>query len=187
MLTICGLLLIPVSLEAQDTQIPRASFAFDAVHEMWQPFEPVFRPQTCPIVEGLPTGSRIECGSVLVPEDRSNPQSRLIRLAVLRVAAADQGPERATVFLAGGPGGPAIEGLARGMPISGDDALVLAEQGDLIFMDQRGTGYSEARFCDNVGRSFGGGPNQEADIRERLRQCLADARARGIAVDAYST
>jgi pimeloyl-ACP methyl ester carboxylesterase len=180
--------LVSISLAAQDVQIQRVPVVTqdpDTVHAVWQSFEPAFRQRTCPL-EGPAMGPRVECGYILVPEDRSNPESRLIRLAVLRVAA-EWDSEQATVFLAGGPGGPAIEGLADGVPITGEDALALAEHGDVIFLDQRGTGYSEARFCDNVGRGLGGGPEQEADVRERLRRCLVDARARGIAVDAYST
>jgi pimeloyl-ACP methyl ester carboxylesterase len=82
---------------------------------------------------------RVECGYLMVPEDRSQPNERQISIAV-----AVMHPERdsddaddALVYLAGGPGGNAVAELSDwiGTPYLDDRTLVL--------FDQRGTGYSE--------------------------------------------
>ncbi len=78
-------------------------------------------------------------GSFLVPENRSDPDSRRIRLSYVRfpAAAADPGPP--IVYLAGGPGGSGV-GAARGtrFPLF----MALREIADVIAFDQRGTGDS---------------------------------------------
>jgi pimeloyl-ACP methyl ester carboxylesterase len=46
-----------------------------------------------------------DCGTLVVPENRSNPSSRLIALPVIRVRALDGGHADPIFFLVGGPGG----------------------------------------------------------------------------------
>jgi pimeloyl-ACP methyl ester carboxylesterase len=151
---------------------------------VWQTFAPEYREAPCAFeVTRLPT--RVTCGYVLVPENRAEPNSRLIRLAVLHVEGADPAPNRAVVHLAGGPGGSAIEFLYHGDGAS-DDLSALAAYGDLILVDARGTGYSEPSICKGV---RGGGPPEEDEsrFREAMRHCLSDARSRGIWLDGLST
>jgi pimeloyl-ACP methyl ester carboxylesterase len=78
-----------------------------------------------------------EQGSFTVPERRDNPASRQIKITFVRFAAtgASKGPP--IVYLAGGPGGSGI-GAARGarFPIF----MAMREFGDVIALDQRGTG-----------------------------------------------
>lgn len=153
----------------------------------WKTFTPTFREQPCPFDED-PDRARLTCGYVLVPEDRTDPESRLIRLAVIKIGAkADPVPRHAVVFLAGGPGYATIDvvrqgggSLAGGVPV---------EDGDLIAFDQRGTGYSESSFCHGVRLEPSGEGFRAAEqrLREDLASCLREARQRGIAVDAYST
>ncbi len=85
-------------------------------------------------------GGDIECGTLTVPEDRSDASAPTIELAVAIVAAPDGATEPPFVYLAGGPGG------------SGIDDYIADPEGwnypflqnrDLILLDQRGTGYSE--------------------------------------------
>ena len=85
-----------------------------------------------------------ELGRLLVPERRSNPDSRLIELAFVRMKCTSQQSGPPLVFLAGGPG------------ISGIDSLrwdvlypwfaALRQVGDVIALDQRGTGLSNPRL-----------------------------------------
>jgi pimeloyl-ACP methyl ester carboxylesterase len=81
-----------------------------------------------------------EFGTLLVPENRSKPDSNLIELAFVRFKSTSQNPGPPIVYLAGGPGGSGI-GTATGsrFPLF----MALREIGDVIAFDQRGTGYSK--------------------------------------------
>jgi hypothetical protein len=73
--------------------------------------EPRFESAPCP---DLPAPLRIptaRCGFLVVPENRSRPEGRTIRLAVMIVPAVSTQPAPdPIVHLTGGPGGKAIEG-----------------------------------------------------------------------------
>src|ERR1700752_3154031 len=81
-----------------------------------------------------------EFGTLLVPENRSNPDSNLIELAFVRFKSTAKNPGPPIVYLAGGPGGSGI-GAATGsrFPLF----MALREIGDVIAFDQRGTGYAK--------------------------------------------
>jgi len=81
-----------------------------------------------------------EFGTLLVPENRSNPQSNLIELAFVRFKSTAKNPGAPIVYLAGGPGGSGI-GAATGsrFPLF----MAMREIADVIAFDQRGTGYSK--------------------------------------------
>ncbi len=81
-----------------------------------------------------------ELGVLLVPENRSNPQSNLIELAFVRFKSTSRRPGSPVVYLAGGPGAPGV-GTARGsrFPLF----MAMREIGDVIAFDQRGTGMSK--------------------------------------------
>lgn len=81
-----------------------------------------------------------ELGRLLVPENRRNPRSRLIELAFVRFKSTSLNPGPPIIYLAGGPGGSGII-AARGtrFPLF----LAMREIGDVIALDQRGTGMSK--------------------------------------------
>jgi pimeloyl-ACP methyl ester carboxylesterase len=164
----------------------------EAIHERWSSFEPRFERQACPRTDKEYDTSRVTCGYVLVPEDRTDPASRLIELSVMKIAAElETGPELALALLIpGGPGGPTIDFFVDAMVIDGRLPAV-GERSDLIAFDQRGIGYSEAELCRGVARPWLRGvpmiPDGEARFFGDLRRCFHEARDRGIAVDAYST
>src|SRR6185312_8329380 len=81
-----------------------------------------------------------EFGTLLVPENRSDPESNLIELAFVRFKSTAKNPGPPIVYLAGGPGGSGI-GTARGsrFPLF----MALREIADVIAFDQRGTGFSK--------------------------------------------
>lgn len=88
----------------------------------------------------VPDGYNVECGYLVVPEDRSNPLSRTIELAVAVVHSLSQNPAPdPMLYLSGGPGGYLLTNadyyIERFAP-------VLAER-DLILFDQRGVGFSQ--------------------------------------------
>lgn len=86
----------------------------------------------------------VECGYLIVPEDRSNPESPYIHLHVAYFHSDNPNPQPdPLVYLEGGPGGSALVDINYAF-----DILVkphLAER-DFIIMDQRGTGYSQPQL-----------------------------------------
>ncbi|MEO1552403.1 MAG: alpha/beta fold hydrolase [Pseudomonadota bacterium] len=164
----------------------------EQVASVWLDFEPEFKPYVCPFHAQAPEYDPDEfvCGSVLVPEDRTDPDSRMIKLSVLKIVSTRENPERRAVMrLTGGPGGPSL-GAGRIRAYQAENTRSFREAADLIFFDQRGIGYSEAHFCRAVPRNFQFGVAIEDGVehsKAAFESCLADARAEGIAVDGYTT
>lgn len=80
-----------------------------------------------------------EHGTITVPENRSNPRSRRIKLTFVRFKSTAENPGSPIVYPAGGPGGSGVA-TARGrrFPLF----MALREVADVIAFDQRGTGGS---------------------------------------------
>ncbi|MEM7460063.1 MAG: alpha/beta hydrolase [Pseudomonadota bacterium] len=179
---------------AQDETAPvlEVPMPGEQVDPTWLDFVPEFKPYVCPFHTQAPEydPEEFRCGYVLVPEDRTVADSRLIKLSVLKIASTSENPDRrAVVRLTGGPGGPSL-GAGRIRAYQGANTRGFREAADLIFFDQRGIGYSEAHFCRAVPRSFQFGVPIEDGIEQAktaFATCLEDARAEGIAVDGYTT
>ncbi|MEL6861572.1 MAG: alpha/beta fold hydrolase [Pseudomonadota bacterium] len=187
--TLCA----PSAVAQDDPELPAIpDLRTESVHPAWADFEPEFTPYVCPFHAQAPKydPDEFRCGYVLVPEDRTNPDSRLIKLSVLKIASTSENLDnRAVIRLTGGPGGPSLS-AGRIIAYQRPDTQRFREVADLIFFDQRGIGYSEAHFCRAVPREFQFGVSSEEGKAlkiEALSKCVAEARAEGIAVDAYST
>jgi len=103
-------------------------------------YEPVFEPAACRF--DVPEGRDVNCGYLVVPEDRENPDDGdAVRLHVAVFASESEAPEPdPIVYLAGGPGGDALETI----PFVFENRFApFLEKRELIMFDQRGTGYSE--------------------------------------------
>jgi pimeloyl-ACP methyl ester carboxylesterase len=100
---------------------------------------PFIEPADCWMVlpDGVTEGDNLECGYLIVPEDRTNPSSPTIELAfaILYAPASEVKPDP-VIYLAGGPGGNAVGELEGWLDIP------YLQDRDLILFDQRGTGYS---------------------------------------------
>jgi pimeloyl-ACP methyl ester carboxylesterase len=94
-----------------------------------------YAPAPCPnpiYGAGFDLGPEFTCGYLTVPENRTRPDSRTIRLAVAtRKATASNPKPDPILFLTGGPGG---SGLAEGPGV----AKEWHRDRDVIFLDQRG-------------------------------------------------
>ena len=115
-----------------------------------------------------------EFGTLLVPENRSDPQSNLIELAFVRFKSTAKNPGPPIVYLAGGPGGSGI-GAATGSRFS--LFMALREIADVIAFDQRGTGYSKPNLgCyEQLSLPLDVAPSREAvikELREKARDCV---------------
>lgn len=97
----------------------------------------------CPfdLPTGLVEGKTIECGYLVVPEDRSNANSPTIRLAVAILHPSTRSRSDPIIYLEGGPGGSALEFLY--LTFSEQFQPLLAAGRDIILFDQRGVGRSE--------------------------------------------
>ena len=106
-----------------------------------------------------------EFGTLLVPENRSNPESNLIELAFVRFKSTAKNPGAPIVYLAGGPGGSGIF-TAKGtrFPLF----MALREIADVIAFDQRGTGFSKPNLgCyERFAMSMDVAPSPEAALKE---------------------
>ena len=101
---------------------------------------PRFEPADCWFDE--PQGQTVECGYLIVPEDRANPSNdKTIQLAVARFKSDSSNPQPdPIVYLEGGPGGSPLRSY---MPVFNVYFAPFLEKRDLILLDQRGTGYSQ--------------------------------------------
>jgi pimeloyl-ACP methyl ester carboxylesterase len=110
-------------------------------------YSPVFTQSSCWFQ--TPVQAVVTCGYVTVPEDRENPKTRTIQLAVVIFHSTNPHPAPdPVVFLQGGPGGEAVR-----LSVIGFDVLVkpFLSKRDFIAFDQRGTGLSiPALGCDEL-------------------------------------
>src|SRR6478672_10509354 len=108
---------------------------------------PVLAQDTTPQVEkadcwmalpdGVVEGQNLECGYLVVPEDRTSSDGKTIQLAYAVLhASADVVKPDPIIYLSGGPGGNAVG------EIDGWVETSYLKDRDLILLDQRGTGYS---------------------------------------------
>ena len=90
-------------------------------------------------------GDRVaaRCGTLRVPEDSGRPEGRQIALRVAVIPATRQPARGALFYLEGGPGG-----AASAAAVSVNEIFAkVSEFRDLVLVDQRGTGGSDALTC----------------------------------------
>jgi pimeloyl-ACP methyl ester carboxylesterase len=115
-------------------------------------YQPIFEGAPCPfeLPAGQVEGETVECGYLIVPENRANPKTGNIRLSV----AIFRHPEGTThpdpiVYLEGGPGASPLEMIRFSFDIVYPPLFATGR--DIIIIDQRGVGTSEpALDCPEV-------------------------------------
>lgn len=151
-----------------------------------------FAEAACPmeLPDTLVEGENIVCGYLTVPENRANPESRTLRLAVVILKAKGDAPQPdPVVYLTGGPGQSATgyEGYWSGYPT--------IENRDFILIDPRGTGYSEPDMdCSEIEYPLTELPDRAPTVEEINAADLAWSAAcrdlvlsRDIDLTAYNT
>ena len=138
-----------------------------------------------------PRGSTINCGYLIVPENRQNPE-RTIRIHVVVVPSISPEPQPdPMVYLNGGPGGYTLDNLGAWL---GTFRRQYSER-DLIFFDHRGIGYSEPSLaCPEYFEAWGANLQNELSreeeiglLRETMGQCRARLVADGVDLNAYNS
>jgi len=141
----------------------------------------------------VPDGHDVTCGYLIVPEDRSDPDSDTIRLHVAVFKSTSDAPsEDAIIYLDGGPGGHTLEGLEFSFEGSFEDLLF---DRDVILFDQRGLGFSEpALHCPEIDDAFLESLSEELTEGELSRlavQAAGECRDRlngdGVDLDSYNS
>jgi pimeloyl-ACP methyl ester carboxylesterase len=165
--------------------LPLALFLFAAqlapADELWTPF----------VLRSF-DGREVNAQIALLPvrETRSSPDSRLIRVAVIRLPAREA-PRGAPpiVFLSGGPGIPA-SALAR-VPVYFDLFSKLQAIGDVLLIDQRGSGMSLPNLtcpAAEVPKNFLSSDEAFlAALSARVTTCTQFWRGAGVDIRGYST
>lgn len=128
-------------------------------------------------------------GSFMVPENRSNPDSRMIQIEYVRFPATGDASGPPIVYLSGGPGGSGV-GTAKGprFPLF----MAMRAFGDVIALDQRGTGASnDLPNCKSSQTDPDETPLSDADYLARHKlaadECLAFWESEGIDILGYTT
>lgn len=153
---------------------------------------PRFETGECPFeFDGSP--GAVECGTLVVAENRDRPGGRSLRLAVAVIKSTAPNPRPdPIVFLSGGPGGASVEFVAN--RVDSPFWNRYRSNRDLVFFDQRGTGFSEPRFCPDLDfalytASFRGLPaaQQRRFERDAALDCRDRMLAAGIDFSAYNS
>lgn len=130
-----------------------------------------------------------EMGRLVVPENRRVPNGKTIEIAFVRFKKTGTGAGVPVVYLAGGPGGSGIV-AARGTRFS--LFMAMREFGDVIALDQRGTGLSKPGLGCKQRLDF---PPAKPGVRDEMiarmndnsRSCAEQLRGEGIDLSAYNT
>ena len=154
-------------------------------------YRPVFEPSPCRF--DIPAGYEIECGDLVVPEDRSQPEGPRIRLHVAIFRSTNPNPAAdPVVHLVGGPGATLLDVAAPYLELGGDELL---KTRDYVMFNQRGTLHGTP-FLDCPGDTefFRELAEQELSYEERKSRetgfwlaCYADLRQQGVNLDAYNS
>lgn len=90
---------------------------------------------------------RIDWGTIKVLESWNTKSEKKIELAFAVIKGKEQ-KNNPTIFLQGGPGGSSINGISRWLNHP------LRDNGDVILVDLRGTGFSKPNLCPDLGNDI---------------------------------
>ena len=143
------LLLVLLASACQPIQAPTASGVPAKAR-----YTPHYEPSTCEYE--MAEGDNVECGYLLVPEDRNNPDGTTIRVHILKFKAKSATPAPDPVILV--PGGPGATMLFYVWMMSESPlGTALRTDRDILIIENRGSNMSEPAFyC----------PELEADVAE---------------------
>jgi L-ascorbate metabolism protein UlaG (beta-lactamase superfamily)/pimeloyl-ACP methyl ester carboxylesterase len=154
-------------------------------------YEPVFEASGCHFE--VPAGYYPECGFLVVPEDRSQPDGPQIKLhvAIFESASPDPLPDP-VIYLAGGGGANQLDMIQLYLDNGGDEIL---KNRDYIFYNQRGARYNEPSLnCPGYIDMLWELAGQDLSLEEReaqeiefLLSCHDDLLAQGHDLSQYNS
>ena len=127
---------------------------------------------------------RAECGILVVPENRSRADSRLIALPITRIHASGSSPSEAIVFLDGGPG--------EELNLRFKPPPALLAHHDVVLIGYRGTDGSSRLECPEIQQAMlgVGGDLLSAASRANLSaargRCAQRLQASGVDLGGYT-
>lgn len=130
-----------------------------------------------------------ERGFLTVPENRNNPNSRLIQIAFVRFKSTSPNPGSPIIYLAGGPGS---SGIAAARGVRFPLFMAMREIGDVIALDQRGVGQSKPNLVCKENLNF---PTETIPTRESLAKhfqeqfqlCANKLKQQGVDLKGYNS
>ena len=168
--TLLTLLLTSCSSEEKPVTVPEGAQAGDLILE----------PCT---FEAEKVKYAADCGTLVVPENRSKPSSRLIALPIVRIHATGSNSTEPILWLEGGPG---QENIDFQYPPS------LLENHDFVMVGYRGAEGSVVLDCPEVDRAITGVGSDvlsEASLdhmADAMRLCAERLRAEGVDLEGYN-
>jgi pimeloyl-ACP methyl ester carboxylesterase len=154
------------------------------------PEYPRFAPHECRYE--LPHGLNVECGYVLVLEDRSDPDGNVVKLPVVVFHSRSRQPlPDPVIYLTGGGGGNELDNIGRYANV----ILNVVRDRDYIMYTQRGGRHSQPYLqCSNIDAFYADLAEQnlaeaeyEARELEYMQQCAESFRAEGLDLNQYNT
>jgi len=145
-----------------------------------------FEQSTCPIT--LPSSPAVDCGVLIVPENRIKDSGHTVSLPVAIVRSKSPSPSSdPIVYVTGGPAFNEIEPFSMEFIAN----LPFAADRDFIFYNQRGVGFSEPRlgcpeFDDVRTAAFPKDPTPEQYFAA-VTACRDRLQGEGIQLDAYNS
>ena len=127
------------------------------------------------------------CGYLVVPENRHNPQGRVIKLPFIYVDSNNPAKKPDPVLYTGG--GPGVSSLH---PVTSISRRSLLRDRDYIAFEQRGTHFAVPNLeCEGAGQAvqqaYLGHRSIEDAVQESVRQCREKLVRQGIDLSAYNT
>ncbi|MFN8017482.1 MAG: alpha/beta hydrolase [Acidimicrobiales bacterium] len=173
--------------ETSTTAAPTRTAHYDDTAKRWP--TPTFVEGPCPMpLDDVEV--QVTCGTVQVPENRLDPKSKTIELAVARLHSRSATPKADPVVqLEGGPGFPSL------VDVAGYAKSKILDERDYIIWDQRGTGSSTPNLdCtetnDAIWGIFATTDSSEVEgkrIEDSLERCRDRLRADGVDLSGYDT
>ena len=128
-------------------------------------------------------------GSIMVPENRQKKNSRMIPIKYVRFPATGNKVGSPIIYLSGGPGGSGIQTAKYWrFPLF----MAMREFGDVIALDQRGTGASditpECESSEIIDRSMILPDKKYIQLHKKaLKECLNFWKKKGVDIFGYTT
>ena len=130
----------------------------------------------------------VDFGTLYVPENRNDPNGKLIGIVFLRMRSTSRNPGPPIIYLEGGPG---VSGINSALGNLFHLFMALREAGDVIVPDQRGSGRSNRLTCSGSTRDFLGVSLKRdaffSQIEQDSRNCVQSLTAKGVDLSAYNT